>query len=93
MAQEEEAHVLESEAKAREVGSPVHPRDTNKYKYPPLPPPRAHRPIEERPSRDLRDRLGPRIDGRLQDTRKCNNCGTMGHIARFCIGQAKTPAA
>ena len=93
MAQEEEAWVLESEAEARAAGSPVHPRDTTEYKFPPLPPPRAERPIEERPSRDLRDRLGPRMDGRPQDTRKCNNCGAMGHIARFCTGQTKSPAA
>ena len=36
MAQEEEAWVLESEAEARAAGSPVHPRDTTEYKYPPL---------------------------------------------------------
>ena len=44
-------------------------------------------------SRDLRDWLGPRMDGRPQDARKCNNCGAMGHIARFCTGQIKAPAA
>ena len=64
MAQEEEAWVLESEAKARGAGSPVHPRDNTEYKYPPLPPPRLERPMEERLPRDLRDRLGPRVDGR-----------------------------
>ena len=92
MAQEEEAWVLESEAEARAAGSPVHPRDNIEYKYPPLPPPRSERPMEERLPRDLRDRLGPRVD-RPQDTRKCNNCGTTGHITRFCTGQAKVPAA
>ena len=68
MAQEEEAWVLEFEAEARATGSPVHPRDTTEYKYPPLPP-RSERPMEERPHRDLRDRLGPPRGERPRDAR------------------------
>ena len=90
MAQEEEAWVLESEAEARAAGSPIHPRDTTEYKYPPLPA-RVERPMEERLNRDIRDRLGVRVD-RQPDARKCNLCGITGHIARFCTEPTKAPA-
>ena len=72
IAQRKESWLLESEVEARVAGTPVHPRDTEDFKYPPqLPRPEA-KPMEERLSRDIRDRLGPRKE-RLPDNRSCNN--------------------
>ena len=66
-------------------------RDTTEYKH--LAPPKDpdHKKLEERLTPRMEDRLGPRGE-RPPDARKCNNCGKVGHIARFCKEIPPAPA-
>ena len=45
------------------------------------------------PTRDIRERLGTRIEGTpLPDTRSCHQCGRVGHLARNCPVKPTTGA-
>ena len=45
------------------------------------------------PTRDIRERLGTRIEGTpLPDTRSCHQCGRVGHLARNCSAKPTTGA-
>ena len=62
MAQETKAWLLESEAEQRVARLTPRPRDTEDYKHlPALPRPKL-KPTEERLTRYIRDRLGPRVE-------------------------------
>ena len=86
LAQDAESFLLEFETEMRAAGLTPDERHTDSGQ--PAPPPHkpTHRPMEERlggGNRDVRERLGPRVPP-TQDTRECNHCKQIGHIARLC---------
>ena len=91
MAKENETDLLESKAEQRAATLTPPARDTTEYKH--LAPPKDlnHKKLEERLTPQMEDRLGPRAE-RPPDTRKCNTCGKVGHIARFCRELLPAPA-
>ena len=89
IAQEEESFLLEFEAEMRAAGQVPEPRLVD-----PATPdvPRPARPMAERlgnaPVRDIKDRLGTRVEGTpIPETRDCHLCGKVGHIARNCTNK------
>ena len=86
LAQEEESFLLEFEAEMRATGQVPEPRLVD----PDVP--RPARPMAERlgnaPIRDIKDRLGTRVEGTpIPETRDCHLCGKVGHIARNCTNK------
>ena len=56
-----------------------------------LEPPRSHVPIQERLNftPNLANRLGARVSEETRETRECNICHIVGHIAKFCSNKNK----
>ena len=55
----------------------------------------THRAMEDRLShggRDVRDRLGIRLDNPIIDTRECHVCKKVGHITKKCPNSVATPS-
>ena len=90
MAKKWESNLLEQEAEQRAASVTPPARETAEYKH--LAPPKdpAQKKLDERLTPRMEDRLGPRTD-RLPESRKCNICGVVGHIARFCKSAPPPP--
>ena len=93
LAQDSESFQLEFETEMRAAGLTPDARQTDSGQSAPPPYKSSHRPIEERlggGTIDVRDRLGTRHIP-SQDTRECNHCKQIGHIARQCPDLPRTP--
>ena len=79
LAQRKEGFLLEFEAEMRAAGQVPDPRPTaDDLLHPAPPPPRPHRVVGDRlatQTRDVRDRLGTKVEGApMQDNRECHVC-------------------
>ena len=92
LAQKVEGWMLESEAEKRAAGVLAKPRDNEPYKYqmPPPPPKGDGKPPAPKPN--IKERLGPQVEG-VPDLRRCNNCSKVGHLARHCPDPPRVAAA
>ena len=95
LAHESEAFFLEFEAKIRVAGLTPEPQQAEDHCVPLLPFPKQNqRPMEERldrGTRDMRDRLGPRVDTPMAN-RECHVCKKLRHIARSCPNPPQAPS-
>ena len=84
LAQRKEAFLLEFEAEMRATGQTPDPRMVEDHQFGFPPPPRPSRPPASQPGREARDRGTIAGDSSPADTRECNICKQVGHIARNC---------
>ena len=92
VAQDSESFLLEFETEQRAARLTLDARQKDHRQPAPLPPKAIHRPMEDRlvgGARNIRDRLDTRHMP-VQETRECNNCKQIGHIARQCQDLPRT---